>query len=1441
MVRNLINSVLVVSIVLSGNLGFTQQSAYPARSAQVAPSAQSVTTVYETQSREYQLRFDEYNKFLLRSGFDDISKEISATLEEAKAQGKPAGIGLDSQEQLEFSKERYELINLARQFSSALMAMVAPKLSDEETKDKIIDLATKFISLRPIPDPIQDSSQIPANLNTPGEIAKVTLDHKINAIKNQAERFISDIGNLLYGRQEIERILSGPDGMEKKALETSLRRGSEYMVQYLARINSDIEMGQSRELGSALALLLVLHARLNGDRGLEKSLRQNFYAVGEPLEKHIVINEEGDKISDGEVTAKILMMDENGKEVPMTIKNGDILGEMSDGSVAAQIAAAVRPHPRNFFYALRNGMWGYMLNVWINNIRTNNGKLNSFLDRIKEILKAMPFATRGISHGGQAWVITSKVTNKLRLGKVRVTDMYNNNHGGIRYTDLQFAIPGVHKRFIISSYDPKKYAEFALQQIEEIERTGVIPPAWITKGEKRDKDGDVVADKSKRIEVPANITIDELSDWKRQIQESPEKWFYSTLMPRIQKDWRQALVKDGMSFAHNLKDTIGSAACFKQMILSWKRATGLEPRLHEDRIAIPVKVLAAFNAKAVEGVDMETIAAPATLNWQAGLVSKSQKVTFKNSNEAAIQLNLRSVGLNERDPELTYFLRKTDLINQMVKGLDEAAVLHAFVENLNYHDKARSKSRFDPFHKDTKKQEVNLEDLNNQIGRVSERQLLVSGGSNPEWIRNLSKAQLQKFLDSMLRDLGYEDYVTPTEETLKEIEIKKSRGEEVPHAINIQTLKDNAFRYKTVNSTRNLTKLVMEKIYRRLDDPAVRGNLTVLIAKLLATKPTAPPPELPDIIKNLPARNEREKDFKVEKAEEFLFEYAKENIYDHTRHITADLVRLVYSPEETKQYRAEILSGRPGKKALEYKEFVDRAYNDTFVYVRQMYLDPQTGQTRWLGRQMYQSALWYARRFEHRTESELETALYKEIKSYNLDPENFAGDSILLHDRDGKSKLVKVNTGDAWTSLSKGTEAVGIKHGASTKRKLMLQVIFDAYSQVGDNNIENGQNLGEKFLHAIAELGHHNTGISHVGGILGYSTKDKLVSNRLLEDNYPYENDESFGGFRIFALEKAMNGAHNKGFGVTSYDIKKIFDIFKTLEYREEIWEAFEPKIEVNEDGSMEILPQAKPKPHNWRTRLAKEKFLEMQKGTLEQFEPWFHNQLKHGAKVFITEMGVFFNWVNTGAGKAPGGKEVSGNDWYGGVYCSATLHIKFSMFTQMRLAFGKSDWSYFTKLLHKFGVPGIKEMAVEGKILTPDEVREAPFVKESFNVLYDPRTIGEMEAEEYAKVPYLAEDRQLSEDLKAIVPRVEIEIRPGEYHNLVHAYSHYIAATLSDKGLKLYSYGKSFGRTLLDRINFLGQKLMMRKTEKPRYKVNPENLAIFKSHHKGNVCEGLF
>jgi hypothetical protein len=273
----------------------------------------------------------------------------------------------------------------------------------------------------------------------------------------------------------------------------------------------------------------------------------------------------------------------------------------------------------------------------------------------------------------------------------------------------------------------------------------------------------------------------------------------------------------------------------------------------------------------------------------------------------------------------------------------------------------------------------------------------------------------------------------------------------------------------------------------------------------------------------------------------------------------------------------------------------------------------------------------------------------------------------------------------------------------------------------------------------------------------------------------------------------------------------------------------------VGPEGEIDILPQAKPKPHNWRTRVSKEKFLEMQNGTLEQFEPWFHNQLKHGAKVFITEMGVFFNWVNTGSGKAPNGKFVSGNDWYGGVYCSATLHVQYSMFTQMSLAFGKSDWSYFTKILHRLGVPGIKEMNVKGKILTPDEVMEAPFAKESINVLYNPRTIGEMESESYAKVPYMAEDRNLSEDLKALTKRPEIQVRAGEYDNLVHGYTKYIAATLSDKGLKLYP-------SKLDRaVRGIKEKLSLRSSDRKKSKINHEDLAVFKNHSQENMCKGLF
>ncbi len=528
----------------------------------------------------------EYQDFLTRMGFKDYSAEIAANRKQK------TGIAPTSDAVLAAAQERYTIFNSSRDLAVELVAGLAQHPEDKILREKLVDFTAQMLKLRPalIDQPV------------PPEIQSITNDERKEkklfefAAKEESQIMKKHTAAVAAGALDVlgfdAKNIEKLDRLQKEgktltAAQAAKAAQIETVTENVAKVVSftylDAEMGQTEYLGRAMALALTKVARDTRDPTLEKELRNAVRKQDLHLENFV-----GDKL---------MMPNEAGKPVRIPVRNGAIILERSDGPEAARLIAASRPPWSRLLDAIRLRLRGHWIALVLEPGDTVSTEAPSLVTRIRRVLGATPFATRGYSHVGMANVLKDPATG---ISTIWALDNYPHDNGkaggGIRVIGVeQFAQPGPYVRLGVKNMEPKAVLAQAKNQAfnEEIWQTYELEPEGF---------GEDLRPLKNAAKKPAawktKVTPEEFARIKNVPMSRAKTWFEKTMQQATEYMRGPMLTAHGIGFNDSYGNVKGWAFCSQTVQMAIGQSTGIEIQPVHDRWDGLVRVLDAFHSKA---------------------------------------------------------------------------------------------------------------------------------------------------------------------------------------------------------------------------------------------------------------------------------------------------------------------------------------------------------------------------------------------------------------------------------------------------------------------------------------------------------------------------------------------------------------------------------------------------------------------------------------------------------------------------------------------------------------------------------------------------------------------------------------------------------------------------------------------------------------------------
>lgn len=1169
--------------------------------------------------------------FLVRLGFEDYSQQITDNLERARLNRERPGLApvVTAKPVLEFNRDRYQIVNNARNLAVHILDSLEAKMQDPETRTRLTQLTARMLAFQPTSPP----DEFPAEINNikneeqrDAEKARYLTQVIKDNIKKNSDQLLSDVLKALYGRGQLADILDGKNGAEaKQALEKEIYDLYGQITNYIQIAYLDPEIGQTKFLGRALALSVARYSKKNNDKDLLKDLEEQTRKEGQFLDNFI--------------SNKVIFVDKNGEEKSATIHNGDFVMEYSGGLEAAQIASAVRP--RGVFSRMKSykeKLLGWLVTMLIHKDMddvTENTELK-FIDKVRMALAENPLANMGYSHVGLATVHTDPETG---IKSTWMMDNYPNaDYGGIRFIGVeQFAMPGPYKRFGVAHYDPKKFLAWAKEQKargykkflqDESDFYTLDSEGALVKDEKVDADG-----KPRKFRWQTEISEEEFNALVDKTPEQAREWFEKEIAPRVMGKMKEFMVKDGLGFAYGFINGGGFGYCSETINKAFLLSTGLDPQQTRDRWAYPLQIAKRLELGPTKEKDFESrITAPSGYAWQSGLMAENghTMIDFRSFSRLEEAQNRFAPPYVEMDTRITNILQSTPILADFSSEASTAELEGIIHEHILANELFRRK-------KDTNYAKAAMHGTAGRRSRVSMNQVASSisdeDGSEPLELTKRTPDELkgvQKDIREFLFRIGFENYSEMAQESIRE--------QRYVNEIGRQTLVDNERRYQIINSGRELAVTIMAELKDRLQDNRSRDRVLELTARMLALQPENPPTEIPARIKN-----EKDPAKRTEAYERYVLDVSRQQMESTIKKIVSDIIETIYGEANADRLQSEEVASTEEGRAFQSQ--VEKIEKLVMNYVKRMYLDPMVGQTRFFGRAL---AATLVRESVLQEDPSIKKDLAAVLKSHNLELENFVGNTIVVNTDEGKEK-VTVEDGSLLYNRSYGVEAAAIAwssepHNTERGKKLgLIGKVTSVLFQVEGDAVYDGMSFLERLKAKLSQKLFLNKGFSHVGYANVLEDEQTGVKMLWALDNYPYPHDYKEGGVRISGLEDFGGAGHFGRLGVAKYDHKKFWEFaqstVKNRGYEETAWESFSPQ--VNEKG--DIVRVDNPPRDDWKVEIDRAEFERLH--SIENPNAWYKEWAKRTTtemrRGMMTQKGVFFNWVDKGF------------YYKGGTYCS--------------------------------------------------------------------------------------------------------------------------------------------------------------------------------------------
>ncbi|MEK7858663.1 MAG: hypothetical protein AAB320_05920 [Elusimicrobiota bacterium] len=494
----------------------------------------------------------EYSVFLSKLGFRDYSAQIDANLRDERQTAAQKTV-------LEFNRERYRVIDAARDLAAEVMVGLAEQGYSKGSVERAVDLAARLISLQPIAPPSTLPPEVAAK-DKDGIVAWLSAV-TVQRIGQHLTQIVSDVVKTVVAPKELAGYTKDIENPSEDAEQTKqfVRRVVKIKAMtetLLVSAYTDSEIGQTRYAGRALAAALVRLSRNGANPGIEKALSQKLRERGLYLENFV-----GDTLVLHDVS-------QPGKAARFKLRSGDFLGERSGGREAAEITFAVRPAYRLWLKAWRQDLTGRMLGLWANPKaaphfvagQSLRNKLKFGLWKLKKWVAARPFMEKGYSHVGMASVEAAD-----GVAMAWAMDNYPNaSAGGIRKIGIteQFSQNGPYLRLGMSHMDADKVWE---SYTAAAAKNGYQETVYAS------KDGD----------WPSRIGRE---DFERlaALPKSRSKELLAELNARAVSVLEEMLTRFGVGFAYGFSNELWSAYCSSTMMLAYNMGGQFEIQTYRD-------------------------------------------------------------------------------------------------------------------------------------------------------------------------------------------------------------------------------------------------------------------------------------------------------------------------------------------------------------------------------------------------------------------------------------------------------------------------------------------------------------------------------------------------------------------------------------------------------------------------------------------------------------------------------------------------------------------------------------------------------------------------------------------------------------------------------------------------------------------------------------------
>ncbi len=255
--------------------------------------------------------------------------------------------------------------------------------------------------------------------------------------------------------------------------------------------------------------------------------------------------------------------------------------------------------------------------------------------------------------------------------------------------------------------------------------------------------------------------------------------------------------------------------------------------------------------------------------------------------------------------------------------------------------------------------------------------------------------------------------------------------------------------------------------------------------------------------------------------------------------------------------------------------------------------------------------------------------------------------------------------------------------------------------------------------------------MSHVAQLVVYRDDPTGIEQTLIWDDYPYsvhlniDKDEEWGGIRLNGFEHFANPGDVMRVGIVTLDKEKLFRMAqinlaakRTREWSKSAWESFVPQI----NNDREILPQEKPVRHDWEYQISRDDFIALH-GIADQKE-WlkkYQSAVLEGWKTMLTEWGIWFNWIDAGAGLDGNKKYQAGRYWFGGMYCSEAVNAASLLFTGLNLEERPSHYAGYLRWAQRVGISKARQLDLKAPIIAPSSLALQPYSNPLVQVIYPP------------------------------------------------------------------------------------------------------------------------